>query len=87
MAEQSKAQGNHLAFGLIVGFLSGYPLSYFFQSRALQSKLSLGAYIENFDKILGDSSLVGTVVLGFVVAIAVGGLLGFLVKKSPGSQK
>lgn len=85
MAEQQRS-GNHLPFGLVVGVLAGYPLSYFFQSRALQSKLSLGQYIENFPKILGDSSLVGTVFLGFVVSVAVGAFIGFLVKTSPGQK-
>lgn len=84
MAQQPQSTGNHLPFGFVVGLLAGYPLSYFFQSRALQSKLSLGQYIENFPKVLGDSSLVGTVILGFIVSVAVCSLVGFLVKTNPG---
>ncbi|HEX7681632.1 MAG TPA: hypothetical protein VF713_26150 [Thermoanaerobaculia bacterium] len=84
MAQQPQSSSNHLPFGLVVGFLAGYPLSYFFQSRALQAKLSLGQYIQNFDKILGDSSLVGTVILGFIVSIGVCGLVGFLIKTNSG---
>jgi len=46
--EQPKPQNSQERFtvtGLIAGVALGYPLSYYFQSRALQAKMSLGQYV------------------------------------------
>jgi POT family proton-dependent oligopeptide transporter len=57
--------------GLGIGVLVGYPLSYFLQSLALRTTLSLGEYVEQFSNIVSDGHLRSTVILGFVIAIGI----------------
>jgi hypothetical protein len=71
-------------FGSIVGWIVGYPLSYVFQPSILRSKLSLGGYISNIDKILAEGSpYAETAIITMLICAAVGGICGAL---SPNSK-
>lgn len=88
--EKSQPPTNQAKFtliGLIAGCLLGYPLSYFFQSRALQAKLSLGGYIEHFSDIIGDKDLLSAVIVGFIVAIGVCGVAGYVIGRNLDQKK
>ena len=67
--------------GLLTGVILGYPLSYYFQPDALRAKLTLGGYIEHVSEILKDNDLRTTVIVCFVVAIGVCGVIGFALDK------
>jgi hypothetical protein len=67
--------------------LLGYPLSYYFQSGALRAKVSLGGYIENFSDVIGSKDLLPTVLLGFIVAIGVCGLAGYVIGQNLDQKK
>lgn len=68
--------------GVIAGLVLGYPISYFFQSNAVRSKMSLGDYVGHIGDILTRSDLSGTawgVWIGTTVGFA---LVGVAVKNS-----
>jgi hypothetical protein len=80
-------QAKFTKIGLIAGCVLGYPLSYYFQSGALQAKLSLGGYIEHFSDIIGDQNLLSAVILGFIVAIGVCGVAGYVIGRNLDQKK
>lgn len=86
-SQPSTNQANFTGIGLIAGFLLGYPLSYFFQSGMLRGKLSLGGYIGNFFKVMGNEDLLPAVIMGFIVAIGVCGVAGYLIGKNLDQKK
>ena len=86
-AERSGGGGSTILAGLVVGALLGYPLSYYFQPSALRSKVSLGQYIEHASEVVGNSELVSSVVIGFVVAMAAGAGIGWLIQSSRQATK
>jgi POT family proton-dependent oligopeptide transporter len=75
-AKRAAGDGNWTLIGLGIGVLLGYPLSYFLQSLALRATMSLGQYVEQFSKIVSDDQLRSTVILGFVIAIGIFGIVG-----------
>lgn len=79
--------GRCTTFGFIAGVMLGYPVSYYFQSSTLRAKLSLGEYLSKASEIVGTKDLQSSVVLGFVVAIAVCVAAGFFVGKSMDQKK
>lgn len=80
-------QAKFTRIGLIVGCVLGYPLSYYFQSGALQAKLSLGGYIEHFSDVIGDKNLLSAVIAGFIVAIGVCGVAGYVIGRNLDQKK
>jgi len=67
----------------IIGAILGIPLSYYFQSEMVKSKMGgIGGYLQNFDKIANDSNLLGHVVLSVVVFALVGGVIGYFIDEN-----
>jgi POT family proton-dependent oligopeptide transporter len=86
-AKRAAGDGRSTLIGLGIGVLIGYPLSYFLQSLALRGTISLGEYIEQFSKIVSDSHLRSTVILGFVIAIGVFGIRGYQIDRAKYSKE
>ncbi len=80
-------QNQFTVIGVIIGAICAYPLSYFFQPGALRAKLSLGQYIEHFSDVVGTKELQSTVVVSFVIAIAVAGVIGFAMGRAADQKK
>jgi len=67
----------------IIGAILGIPLSYYFQSEMVKSKMGgIGGYLKNFDKILDNSDLIGNVILSVVIFAIVGGLVGYFIDEN-----
>ncbi len=67
----------------IIGAILGLPLSYYFQSNMVQSKVGgIGGYLENFGDVVSNSDLLGNVVLSVVVFALVGGVIGYFVDEN-----
>ena len=67
----------------IIGAILGIPLSYYFQSEMVKSKMGgIGGYLKNFDKILDNSDLIGNVILSVVIFALVGGLIGYFIDEN-----
>ena len=79
--------GSAIVAGLLVGAILGYPLSYYFQPAALRSKVSLGQYIEHAGDVVGNSELVSSVFIGFLVAMVAGAGIGWLIQNSRQATK
>lgn len=78
---------NSAIAGAVIGAILAYPLSYFFQPGALRAKISLGKYIEVFSDIIGNKDLQSTVILSFVISIAVAAAIGFAVGRTADQKK
>lgn len=67
----------------IVGAILGVPLSYFFQSSIIQSKFGgIGGYLQHFGDVLGNSDLVGNVIISVVIFALLGGVIGFFLDRN-----
>lgn len=68
--------------GLSLGLVLGYPLSYYLQAGAVRMAISLGDYIAHPSRVLEQRDLRPSVMLGLVVAIAIGATIGVFVGKN-----
>ena len=67
----------------IIGAILGIPLSYYFQSEMVKSKMGgIGGYLKNFDKIVDNSNLLGNVVLSVVIFAIIGGVIGYFIDEN-----
>ncbi|NQU84920.1 MAG: PspC domain-containing protein [Mariniphaga sp.] len=67
----------------IIGAILGIPLSYYFQSEMVRSKVgSIGGYLENFGDIVDNSDLLGNVIISIIVFALVGGVIGYFVDEN-----
>jgi phosphotransferase system glucose/maltose/N-acetylglucosamine-specific IIC component len=67
----------------IIGAILGIPLSYYFQSEMVQSKMGgIGGYIQHFDQIANNSNLLGNVVLSVVIFAVVGVVIGYFIDEN-----
>jgi len=67
----------------IVGAILGIPLSYYFQSEMVRSKVGgIGGYFKHFDEIMKDGNLVGNVILSILIFAIIGGLIGYFIDKN-----
>ena len=67
----------------IIGAILGIPLSYYFQSQIVQSKVGgIGGYLKNFGDIVKDGNLLGNVILSVVIFALVGGVIGYFIDKN-----
>ncbi len=67
----------------IIGAILGIPLSYYFQSEMVKSKMGgIGGYLEHFDQILDNSNLIGNVILSIVIFAIIGGLIGYFIDEN-----
>jgi hypothetical protein len=67
-----------IGIGALIGFITGYPLSYFFQAGVVRQKLSLGDYIQKIGDVFRSSDLAGTAIgvwIGSVIVFALVGLM------------
>ena len=52
----------------IIGAILGIPLSYYFQSEMVKSKVGgIGGYLTHLDEIIKNSNLVGNVILSVII--------------------
>ena len=71
----------------IVGAILGLPLSYYFQPEMVQQKIGgLGGYIQNFDTIVSDKSLIGNVITGVIVFGIIGLVFGYFLDENAKKQ-
>lgn len=69
--------GKKVTFAFLGGIL-GIPLSYYFQPEMIQRKMGgMGGYLENFDKIVDNSDLLGNVFMSVVIFALVGLVIGY----------
>lgn len=67
----------------IVGAILGIPLSYYFQSEMVRSKVGgIGGYFKHFDDIMKDGDIAGNVILSIVIFAIIGGLIGYFIDKN-----
>jgi len=67
----------------IMGALLGIPLSYYFQSEIVQSKVGgIGGYFKHFGDIIKDGNLLGNVILSVLIFAIIGGLIGYFIDKN-----
>jgi phosphate/sulfate permease len=67
----------------IFGAILGIPLSYYFQSEMVKSKMGgIGGYIQHFDQIANNSNLLGNVILSVVIFAFVGGVIGYFIDEN-----
>ena len=65
------------------GAIVGIPLSYYFQSEIVKSKMGgVGGYLQNFDQILKNSDLSGNVVISIIFFAIVGGVIGYFIDEN-----
>ncbi|MCK9414534.1 MAG: zinc ribbon domain-containing protein [Prolixibacteraceae bacterium] len=66
-----------------IGAILGLPLSYYFQSDYVKSKVGgMGGYLKNFGDVVSNSDLVGNVILSVVIFALVGGVIGYFVDEN-----
>ncbi len=67
----------------IIGGVLGIPLSYYFQSEIVKTKVGgIGGYLKYFGDIVSDANLLSNVVLSVVIFVIVGGIIGYFIDKS-----
>lgn len=65
------------------GAIAGVPLSFYFQSEMVKSKVGgIGGYLKHFDEIINDSNLLSNVILSVVIFAIVGGIIGYFIDQS-----
>lgn len=63
----------------IIGAVLGIPLSYYFQSEVVKTKMGgVGSYLQHFDQITSNSSLFGNVIMSVVIFAIVGAVIGYV---------
>ncbi|MGD0590123.1 MAG: hypothetical protein ABSA44_04915 [Bacteroidota bacterium] len=71
-----------IIFG-IIGAILGIPLSYYFQSQLVQSKVGgIGGYLKQFGEIIKDGNLLANVILSVVIFALVGVLIGYFIDRN-----
>lgn len=67
----------------IIGAILGIPLSYYFQSQIVQSKVGgIGGYLNQFGEIVKDGNLLANVILSVVIFALVGGVIGYFIDQN-----
>jgi len=67
----------------ILGAILGIPLSYYFQSEMVKSKVGgIGGYLQNFGDIVDNSDLLGNVIISIIVFALVGGVIGYFIDEN-----
>ncbi|KAF0148030.1 MAG: hypothetical protein FD143_2973 [Ignavibacteria bacterium] len=67
----------------IIGAILGIPLSYYFQSEMVRSKVGgIGGYFKHFGDIVKDGNLLGNVILSVLIFAIIGGLIGYFIDKN-----
>ncbi|MCA0447298.1 MAG: hypothetical protein LCH54_13825 [Bacteroidetes bacterium] len=66
----------------VIGAILGIPLSYFFQSEMVRTKVGgIFGYLQHFGDIVNESSLLGNVILSVVIFAIIGGIIGYFLDK------
>ena len=67
----------------IIGAILGIPLSYYFQSQMVKSKMGgIVGYLKHFDEITNNSNLLGNIVLSVVIFAIVGAVIGYFIDEN-----
>lgn len=67
----------------IIGAVLGIPLSYYFQSELVKTKMGgVGGYLRHFDEITHNSNLLGNVFLSMVIFAIAGGVIGYFLDQN-----
>lgn len=68
--------------GAIIGLLSGFPLSYYFQPEMIRQKLPFDEYLKHFDELMKDKMLSTNIIMSCVAFAIVGGIIAFFISKN-----
>ena len=73
---------NKIGLFILVGSLSGVPLSYLFQSEVVRSKVGgFWGYFENFRRVVHEPALLGNILLAIGLFAFVGGVVGYAIEQ------
>lgn len=64
----------------IIGAILGIPLSFYFQTELVQTKVGgMSGYLRHFSEVLDSKELVGNVIVSVIIFAIVGAVIGYLV--------
>lgn len=64
----------------IIGAILGIPLSFYFQTELIQTKVGgMSGYLRHFSQVLDSTELAGNVLVSMIVFAIIGAVIGYLV--------
>ena len=67
----------------IIGAILGIPLSFYFQTELVQTKVGgMSGYLQHFSQVLDSTELAGNFFVSIIIFAIVGAVIGYLVDNS-----